>query len=62
LVGEREEDSLIRIIELIFGRRQWVQRIGRSKYRFTKGAGHGRLAHHHLRTKGGHKIVMDGDG
>jgi hypothetical protein len=61
LIGEREEDSLIRIIELVFGRRQWVQRIGRGKYRFTKVVGHGLMAQR-LRTKGGHKIVMDGDG
>jgi hypothetical protein len=61
LIGEREGDSLIRIIKLMFGRRQWVWRIGRGKYRFTKVAGHGRGAHR-LRTKGGHKIVMDGDG
>jgi hypothetical protein len=61
LIGEREEDSLIRIIELMFERRQWVRRIGRGKYRFTKVAGHGRIAQR-LRTKGGHKIVMDGDG
>jgi hypothetical protein len=61
LIGEREEDSLIRIIELVFGQRQWVQRIGRGKYCFMKAAGHGRIAHR-LRTKGGHKIIMDGDG
>jgi hypothetical protein len=61
LIGEREEDRLIKIIELMFGRRQWVRRVGRGKYRFTKDAGHGQIAHH-LRTKGGHKIVMDGDG
>jgi hypothetical protein len=60
LIGEREEDSLIRIIKLMFWRRQWVRRIGRGKYHFTKVAGRGRIAHH-LRTKGGHKIVMDGD-
>jgi hypothetical protein len=61
LVGEREEDSRIRIIELMFGRRQWVRRIGGGKYRFTKVAGHGRTAHR-LRTKGANKIIMDGDG
>jgi hypothetical protein len=61
LIGEREEDSLIRIIELMFGRRQWVQRIGRGKYCFTKVTGQRRIAHR-LRTKGGHKIIMDGDG
>jgi hypothetical protein len=52
---------LIRIIELMFARRQWVRRIGRDKCRFMKVAGHGRIAHP-LPTKGGHKIVMDGDG
>jgi hypothetical protein len=61
LIGEREEDSLIRIIELMFGPRQLVRQIGQGGYRFAKVAGHGRIAHH-LRTKGGHKIVMDGDG
>jgi hypothetical protein len=61
LIGEREEDSLIRIIELMFGRRQWVRRIGRGKYCFTKVAGRGWIAHR-LGTKGDHKIVMDGDG
>jgi chorismate mutase len=61
LIGGREEDSLIRIIELMFRRRQLVRRIGQSKYRFTKVAGHGRIAHR-LRAKGGHKIIMDGDG
>jgi hypothetical protein len=61
LIGEREEDSLIRIIELMFGRRQWVRRIGRGKCRFTKVAGQGRIARR-LRAKGGYKIVMDGDG
>jgi hypothetical protein len=57
----RQEDSLIRIIALMFGWRKWVRRIGRGKYRFTKVAGHERIAHR-LRTKGGDKIVMDGDG
>jgi hypothetical protein len=61
LIGEREEDSLIRIIELIFGWRQWVWRIGRGKHHLTKGESHGWIAHR-LRTKGGHKILMDGDG
>jgi hypothetical protein len=61
LIGGREEDNLIRIIELMFGRRQWVRRIGRGKYRFTKVVGHGRITHH-LRTKGGQKIVIDGNG
>jgi hypothetical protein len=61
LIGEREEDSLTRIIELMFGRRQWVRRIGRRKNCFTKVAGNGRIAHR-LRTKDGDKIVMDGDG
>jgi hypothetical protein len=61
LIGEREEDKLIRIIELLFGKRQWVRRIARGKYRFTKVAGYGRIAHR-LRTMGGHKIVVDGDG
>jgi hypothetical protein len=60
LIGEREEEGLIRIIEMMFGRRQWVRRIGRGKYRFTKVASHGRIVHR-LRTKGGNKIVMDGD-
>jgi hypothetical protein len=61
LIGEREEDSLIRIIEPMFGRRQWVRRIGQSKYRFTKAVGHGRKAHR-FSIKGGHMVVMDGDG
>jgi hypothetical protein len=61
MIGEREEDSLIRIIELMFGRRQCVRRIGRGKYHFTKVAGHGRIAHRRC-TKGDHKTVMDGDG
>jgi hypothetical protein len=61
LIGEREGDRLIRIIELMFGQRQWVRRIGRGKYRFTKVVGHGLIVHR-LRTKGGPEIVMDGDG
>jgi hypothetical protein len=61
LIGESEDDKLIRIIELMFGKRQWVRRIGKGKYRFTKVAGHGRITHR-LRTKGGHKIVIVGDG
>jgi hypothetical protein len=61
LIGEREEDRMIRIIELMFEKRQWVRQIGRGKCRFTKVAGHGWIPHR-LRTKGGHKIVVDGDG
>jgi hypothetical protein len=61
LIGEREEDSLIRIMELMFGRRQWARRIARGKSCFMKVAGHGQIAHR-LDIKGGHKIVMDGDG
>jgi hypothetical protein len=61
LAGEGEEDSLIRIIKLMFGRRKWVRRIGRGKDRFTKIAGHGWITHR-LRTKRGHKIFMEGEG
>jgi hypothetical protein len=61
LIGERKEDDLIRIIELMFGRRQRVRWIGRGKYRFTKVTDHGWITHR-LRTRGGHKIGMDGDG
>jgi hypothetical protein len=61
LLRSDEEDSLTRIIELMFGWRQWVRRIGRSKYRFMKVVGQGRITHR-PRTKGYHKIVIDGDG
>jgi hypothetical protein len=61
LIGEREEDDLIRIIELMFGRRQWVRWIGPGKSRFTEVAGGFRLTHPPIKSASIAKVTKMSD-